>query len=221
MYNLVVSDYRVVGAQLTGITCSKMLETKKRAELHSYLSAALALPPSPPAPGTAPGKLPHQPLTASASASATSHPYFTEGAALFKHCRSLLQTYETLSNSIAQAVPDDIRDVEQRWRSDAARVERLLFLGRRVAERSIEKVLLRSEEVGKDVEKAVTRGDGRGGGGEEIGAEEQEMREASVFFRSSVERGERRGEGVSLVDTLRLAERGVRRLAKGLPVEED
>ncbi|EON67594.1 hypothetical protein W97_06962 [Coniosporium apollinis CBS 100218] len=142
----------------------------------------------------------------------------TEGATIILQAsRALLADYDTAvatfaSTALPNLSPAALSAQQARWEADKNEVRRLLELGRRVTLTRIRRGL------GVD-----SRAEGSG----EVGVGEE--REYEAVAKGFGERSEAAGEGgkrkelggLGMDETLRYAERGVRRLVKGLPREEE
>ncbi|KAF2449609.1 hypothetical protein P171DRAFT_480685 [Karstenula rhodostoma CBS 690.94] len=106
-------------------------------------------------------------------------------------CRNMISEYDGLETTIAKLAGDHKNTVTEKWVQDIERTERLLKLGHKTAVRHVKKVL-GAEVQGEETLSGETEGRGKG-----IGVQ---------------------GElNMELLQGLRYAERGVKRMVKGLP----
>ncbi|KAJ4360607.1 uncharacterized protein N0V89_001173 [Didymosphaeria variabile] len=114
-------------------------------------------------------------------------------------CRSMLSEYDALEAIIDRLAGDNKNEVLEKWMKDVEETERLLRLGHKTAVRHVKRVL-GAETKGDDTEGEGTLFDDTEGGEKGIG----------VHKELSLE----------LLEGLRYAERGVKRMVKGLPKTE-
>jgi hypothetical protein len=108
-------------------------------------------------------------------------------------CRSMVSEYDNLEAKIGELVGDNKNTVTEKWVQDIERTERLLKLGHKTAVRHVKRVL-GAEAHDNETLRDETDGQERG-----IGVREE--------------------LNMELLQGLRYAERGVKRMVKGLPKE--
>ncbi|KAK4934269.1 hypothetical protein LTR66_013711 [Elasticomyces elasticus] len=165
-----------------------------------------------------PTTIPSRPVVATtAKQSHIPHHQESHTADLLDSCATVLQTYTTLcASTSASTTPqtDASRPLHEACEADRAKTTRLLDIGRRKVEREIEALVQRRSCAGED---------GKGGDGEgmmeeeEEEEEEEEGEEATAIFKRAEAGGGASGGGLGLGETLRFAEKGVRRLVRGVP----
>ncbi|PVH94299.1 hypothetical protein DM02DRAFT_676276 [Periconia macrospinosa] len=139
---------------------------------------------------------PHQSLSNDAVPTNPRNVYFAANSlhmslsTISESCQSLLFKYNSLENLITQMANELDTSVTEAWATDVAETEKLLGLGHKQAVRGMKRAL----------------GMGAGGTGEEIPRIEGFQKEEK--------------HGFELQKSLRCAERGVRRMVKGLPRSE-
>ncbi|OCL04739.1 hypothetical protein AOQ84DRAFT_415553, partial [Glonium stellatum] len=136
-----------------------------------------------------------------AAAVPISHPNFDQASRVVELSRDLLSEYETISTNVRRANPEQDQSITIDWENHFDDTIRLLSTGHRLALRDIGKVLDSSKRNTNE----------QGGNAED----EDENEEVSSAFQWS-----RTNRSSGLTSTLQYAERGVRRIAKGLPRSE-
>lgn len=109
-------------------------------------------------------------------------------------CKSLVSEYNTFEAMIVEMAGDNKNQITETWAQDVTETERQLRLGHKVALRNVKKVLGAS--------------DGENG----TGAADEEKLENDGMMAGEL--------NYELVKSLRYAERGVKRMVKGLPKDE-
>lgn len=111
-------------------------------------------------------------------------------------CRSMISEYNGLEATIAKLAGEHKNTVTERWMQDIERTEKLLKLGHKTAVRHVKRVL--GAEAGGDETLVKEKLEVKTAGGEKgIGVQED--------------------LNMELLQGLRYAERGVKRMVKGLP----
>ncbi|KAF2247804.1 hypothetical protein BU26DRAFT_540758 [Trematosphaeria pertusa] len=105
-------------------------------------------------------------------------------------CQSLLVEYNTFETMIAEMAGEDKNPITETWTRDMEETERLLKLGHRTALRNVKQVL----------------------GAEDGEGEDGDMEEAEDKNHAEL--------NYELLKSLRYAERGVKRMVKGIPKDE-
>lgn len=141
-------------------------------------------------------------VNAGADVPSTSSKYLVAASRLLQQSQALIKEYDTMARSILNTtLSESLVVLEQGWQRDQEKVAQLLATGRNIAEKEAAKVI-QAQENNKQEEK--------------LGSKDGEvLREASVYFSKQKVQDSRLG------DALRGAERGVRRIARELPREED
>ncbi|KAL1600377.1 hypothetical protein SLS60_006762, partial [Paraconiothyrium brasiliense] len=114
-------------------------------------------------------------------------------------CRSMLSEYDALEAMIEKLAGDNKNEVTEKWMKDVEKTERLLTLGHKTAVRHVKRVL-GAETKGDNAEGGQTLFDDAEGGEKGIGVHEE--------------------LNMELLGGLRYAERGIKRMVKGLPKTE-
>ena len=130
----------------------------------------------------------------------TSHPDFEYASRVIELSRSLISEYETMSTKVRLVLPEQDRSIIVDWQNHFDNTVRLLGIGHKLALRDVGKVLNLNE--GNENEKVENTED------------EDESGVGSAFPWVKASRS------VGLMSTLQYAERGVKRMAKGLPLDE-
>ena len=114
--------------------------------------------------------------------------------------RSLVSEYETISTEVRPVLPEQDRSIIIDWQNHFDNTVRLLGIGHKLALRDVGKVLdLNEGNKNENVENTE---------------DDDESGVASAFPWVKASRS------VGLMSTLQYAERGVKRMAKGLPLDE-
>jgi len=116
------------------------------------------------------------------------NPIFASATEMIATSNGLVQEYDNIEEMVAKATEDDRKVIRDTWQQDADEMKRLLELGHRKALRDVKKVL-GVNDVGK----------------------------MTVADKDDEGRLTKTGLDQGLKDTLRYAERGVKRMVKGLP----
>ena len=122
---------------------------------------------------------------------------YTPVAGVLAASENLIKEYERLDKMSKDMQQEDAKPVAETWNQELAEAERQLKMGARVALRNVKKVLGADTE---EDERGVTEGDG-----------DEEMQDAEGGQELNYE----------LQKSLRYAERGVKRMVKGLPDDEE
>jgi len=149
------------------------------------------------------GKKPDGSHTRNSAAVATvprSHPDFGYASRVIELSRGLVSEYETISTKVRPVLPEQDRSIIICWQNHFDNTVRLLGIGHKLALRDVGKVLNLNE--GNENEKVENTED------------EDESGVGSAFPWVKASRP------VGLMSTLQYAERGVKRMAKGLPLDE-
>jgi hypothetical protein len=148
------------------------------------------------------GKKPDGSHTRNSAAVATvpSHPDFEYASRAIELSRGLVSEYETISTKVRPVLPEQDRSIIVDWQNHFDNTVRLLGIGHKLALRDVGKVLNLNE--GNENEKVENTED------------EDESGVGSAFPWVKASRS------VGLMLTLQYAERGVKRMAKGLPLDE-
>lgn len=142
----------------------------------------------------------HTGNSATAATVPTSHPDFEYASRVIELSRGLVSEYETISTKVRPVLPEEDQSIIVDWQSHFDNTVRLLGIGHKLALRDVGKVLDLNE--GNENENVENTED------------EDESRVASAFPWVKTSRS------VGLMSTLQYAERGVKRMAKGLPLDE-
>jgi hypothetical protein len=118
---------------------------------------------------------------------------YTSVTNVLEASENLIKEYERVDNMGKEMRNEDAKPVAETWNQELAEAERQLNVGARVALRNVKKVL------GADMEGEEVDGDG-----------DEEMQDAEGEKELNYE----------LQKSLRYAERGVKRMVKGLPMDE-
>jgi hypothetical protein len=129
----------------------------------------------------------------------TSHPDFEYASRVIELSRGLISEYETMSTKVRPVLPEQDRSIIVDWQNHFDNTVRLLGIGHKLALRDVGKVLNLNE--GNENEKVENTED------------EDESGVGSAFPWVKASRS------VGLMSTLQYAERGVKRMAKGLPLD--
>jgi hypothetical protein len=108
-------------------------------------------------------------------------------------CRSMISEYDSLEAEIGELAGDNNNTVTEKWVEDIERTERLLKLGHKTAVRYVKRVL------------------GAEAHGDETLCDETEGQERGIGVQEEL--------NMELLQGLRYAERGVKRMVKSLPKE--
>ena len=119
---------------------------------------------------------------------------YTSVTSVLEASENLIKEYERVNNMGKEMRNEDTKPVAETWNQELSEAERQLSVGARVALRNVKKVL------GADVEGDEMDGDG-----------DEEMQDA----------GGEKELNYELQKSLRYAERGVKRMIKGLPMNEE
>lgn len=130
----------------------------------------------------------------------TSHPDFEYASRVIELSRGLVSEYETISTKVRPVLPEQDRSIIIDWQNHFDNTVRLLGIGHKLALRDVGKVLNLNE--GNENEKVKNT------------ENEDESGVGNAFPRVKASRS------VGLMSTLQYAERGVKRMAKGLPLDE-
>jgi hypothetical protein len=138
------------------------------------------------------------------------HPDFKAGRSIVKRSRDLLNTYDEACACIESCAREDTKAMHGKLKVETEKVRRILDIGRRATERRIRRVI-------EEEERDELQGDGLA----PQPLSSQEKREAAVFFTEVKKGNGKDGENEwNLASTLREAERGVRRMVRGIPFRE-
>ena len=132
----------------------------------------------------------------------TSHPDFEYASRAIELSRGLVSEYETISTKVRPVLPEQDRSIIVDWQNHFDNTVRLLGIGHKLALRDVGKVLDLNEGNENENEKVENTED------------EDESGVGSAFPWVKASRS------VGLMSTLQYAERGVKRMAKGLPLDE-
>jgi hypothetical protein len=116
------------------------------------------------------------------------NPIYVSAAEMIRTSRGLIEEYDHIQEISSKAAEEDRPQVMITWQQDVEETRRLLHLGHRKGQRDVKKVL------GLIDAEEMTEGNEDDGGG---------------LTKSELDYG--------LIDTLRYAKRGVKRMVKGLP----
>ncbi|KAF2204544.1 hypothetical protein GQ43DRAFT_460694 [Delitschia confertaspora ATCC 74209] len=169
-------------------------DTRRRNEIATAISTALL--PSSPANRNGHGKGEAGPATFPGTGIAT-NPTFTSILEIIQVSRNLIKEYEKMSEKVESAFPGREKDLTGAWQNDVEHTAKVLEIGHKRALRQIKKVL---GIIDVEIE----------GSGAESDGNELEMVTDSQDLPS-------REHDLGLHRTLQYAERGIRRLTKGLP----
>ncbi|KAF2465532.1 uncharacterized protein BDR25DRAFT_239596 [Lindgomyces ingoldianus] len=139
----------------------------------------------------------NQPQTTFPGTEIAGNPIFASAAQMLEASRGLVKEYDRMEERAAKAFPRKEQHMTEVWQQDVRNTERQLDLGYKIALRNVKKVL--GVEGAKDEMKGAEedREDMEG---------EEEMSEPPLNYE--------------LRKALRYAERGVKRMVKGLPKDE-
>lgn len=135
----------------------------------------------------------------------TQHPLWDDTQGIVRLCLSLSKRFQEACATIAQAKPTE--ELGETWSADHTRLADELQMGYRVAERQIARVVGRKGEGSLDAVAPI-----------EAAKEDRRMAQVLAMKVPGPSMGVA-GE-ISLSDTLRCAQSGVRKFVKGLPVTE-
>ncbi|KAF2690131.1 hypothetical protein K458DRAFT_459163 [Lentithecium fluviatile CBS 122367] len=121
------------------------------------------------------------------------NPTFESAGRVNAACKSLISEYNAIEATIVGMGGDRQKKVTEKWARDVTETEGKLRLGHRVALRNVKKVLGANGETG-------------------TGADEEEQMEGDGLMTGEL--------NYELLKSLRYAERGIKRMVKGLPKEE-
>ena len=144
----------------------------------------------------------HTKNSATAATVLTSHPDFEYASRAIELSRGLVNEYETISTKVRPVLPEQDQSIIVDWQNHFDNTVRLLGIGHKLALRDVGKVLDLNE--GNENEKVQNTED------------EDESRVVSSAFPWV-----KASRSVGLMSTLKYAERGVKRMAKGLPLDEE
>ena len=133
---------------------------------------------------------------------ATVHPLQQEADSLINRSKELLKTYDKTSQEIAAY--GDTLQVDEGWEADCQRLQHLLRVGKQVAENRVRRMLSNQGEDSRKNDPRVET------------LEKNEKRWAELAEGES-----RKDDGETWALVARRMEKGVRKLVKGLPEEEE
>lgn len=142
----------------------------------------------------------HTRNSATAATISTLHPDFEYASRVIELSRSLVSEYETISTKVRPVLPEQDQSIIIDWQNHFDNTMRLLGIGHKLALRDVGKVL--DLNKGNENEKVENTED------------DDESGVANVFPWVKASRS------VGLMSTIKYAERGVKRMAKGLPLDE-
>jgi hypothetical protein len=131
-------------------------------------------------------------------ADSPTHPYIAYGIMLVDSAHRLLNTYNTLKGTGEDSITPE-RKILADWKKDREETKRLLRVGKRVAERKIRRLLKLDKNHTSEEERSND--------------DEADRDLAMTLFHST----ESLVNGLPMGKTLEYAERGVRKILKGVP----
>ena len=140
----------------------------------------------------------HTRNSATAATVPTLHPDFEYASRVIELSHGLVSEYETISTKSRPVLLEQDQSIIIDWQNHFDNTVRLLGIGHKLASRDVGKVLDLNE----------------GNENEKVENTEDEDESSSAFPWIKVSRS------VGLMSTLQYAERGVKRMAKGLPLDE-